>query len=370
MMRIKDYLRDLASVSSDIPEVIGRLKNCDREIILFPAGTVAKGFFRTLDQFGVRVSCFGDNNPQKAGTVLYEHPVLSFDDICADHSEAVIIISSRMLCSEITEQFLKEGFEKNSIVYRDFSSWNAHSGFRGDMMNDLERFDDVYRLLGDELSRQTFLAKLKYMHDFDPETLDGVMCREAMYFDNALIHLSEKEYFVDGGAFTGDTFMDFRRRVAAFGGYYAFEPEEDNFNALIENTKGISNVYAINKGLWSKETRLGIFSQGGGSSLIEDIDETHRFADAVVPVTSIDTVCADVPVTFIKMDIEGAEMKALQGARNTVKRCHPKLAICVYHKPMDIVDLPLYMHELMPDAKMHMRHYGIGGTDTVCYLIP
>ena len=63
-------------------------------------------------------------------------------------------------------------------------------------------------------------------------------------------------------------------------------------------------------------------------------------------------------------------MKALQGARDTVKRCHPKLAICVYHKPMDIVDLPLYMHELMPDAKMHMRHYGIGGTDTVCYLIP
>ena len=372
MTHIQEFLKSIKSLSSDIPKVIRDLKKSNREIILFPAGTVAKGFFRTLDKNGVSISFFGDNNPAKVGILLYDRPVLSFEEICDKHKDSIIIVSSRNLRSEITAQFMKNGFDESDIVYRDFSSWNVHAN--SELYDTLRkaptRFERVYDLCEDKLSQQTFLAKLKYLHDFAPETLEKITSHKTMYFDNDIVRLSENEFFVDGGAFTGDTFMDFRRHIPTFNAYYAFEPEEENFNTLKENIKGISNVYAINKGLWSKETTLGIFSQAGGSALIDDIEETQLYADETVPVTCIDTVCADVPITFIKMDIEGAEMEALKGAQNTIKQCRPKLAICIYHKPMDIVDLPIYMHELMPDAKMYIRHYGIGGTDTVCYLIP
>ena len=372
MIHIQDFLKDVTALSSDIPKVIDNLRKCNREIILFPAGTVAKGFFRTLDKNGVSISFFGDNNPAKVGILMYDRPVLSFEEICDKHKDSIIIVSSRNLRSEITAQFMENGFKESNIIYRDFSSWNAHanSGFSDALKKDISRFEQVYDLCADELSRQTFLAKLKYMHDFKPATLEAITSHKSMYFDDDIIRMSGNEYFIDGGAFTGDTFMDFRRHTPTFSSYYAFEPEEENFNTLKENIKGISNVYAINKGLWSKETILGIFSQGGGSTLIDDTSETQLYAEETVPVTCIDTACADVPITFIKMDIEGAEMEALKGAQNTIKQCRPKLAICIYHKPMDIVDLPLYMHGLMPDAKMYMRHYGIGGTDTVCYLIP
>ena len=69
------------------------------------------------------------------------------------------------------------------------------------------------------------------------------------------------------------------------------------------------------------------------------------------------------------MDIEGAELEALKGAKETIKRNHPKLAICVYHKPEDIVDIPKFILELDPEYKLYLRHYSDNAGETVLYAI-
>ncbi len=70
------------------------------------------------------------------------------------------------------------------------------------------------------------------------------------------------------------------------------------------------------------------------------------------------------------MDIEGAEFDALKGAEKTIKKYKPKLAICVYHNPLDIVNIPLYIKELVPEYKIFLRHYSESSSETVCYAIP
>ena len=69
------------------------------------------------------------------------------------------------------------------------------------------------------------------------------------------------------------------------------------------------------------------------------------------------------------MDIEGSEGKALLGARKTITENKPKLAICVYHKPEDIIELPQIVLDMNPNYKLYLRHYSYTDTETVLYAI-
>ena len=85
-----------------------------------------------------------------------------------------------------------------------------------------------------------------------------------------------------------------------------------------------------------------------------------------VECVPLDTVVSE-KVTFIKMDIEGSEMRALSGARHLITTCKPKLAICIYHKLDDLWKIPLYIHSLVPEYKFYVRHHSILYVDTVLY---
>jgi hypothetical protein len=90
----------------------------------------------------------------------------------------------------------------------------------------------------------------------------------------------------------------------------------------------------------------------------------------VVQTTSIDEQFDNEEITFIKMDIEGAEIEATLGAAETIKRCRPKLAISAYHNHSDLYRLPLLIHGLYPEYRFYLRQYGYTLFDTVLFAIP
>ncbi len=89
-----------------------------------------------------------------------------------------------------------------------------------------------------------------------------------------------------------------------------------------------------------------------------------------VDLVSLDELLPDTEITFVKMDVEGAEMEALRGAAETIRRNVPKLAISVYHKRNDIFDVPLFIHRLHPRYKFYLRHHSTTFSETVLFAVP
>ena len=68
------------------------------------------------------------------------------------------------------------------------------------------------------------------------------------------------------------------------------------------------------------------------------------------------------------MDIEGAESEALKGAENLIKQSDMDLAICLYHKPRDIFEIPKLI-SAFGSYSYYLRLYGCHGMDLVMYAI-
>ena len=83
----------------------------------------------------------------------------------------------------------------------------------------------------------------------------------------------------------------------------------------------------------------------------------------------MDDTCKE-KVDYIKMDIEGMEMEALKGATETLRLYKPALAVSVYHKIEDIVEIPQFILNLGLDYKLYLRHYwNCNGTDSILFAI-
>ena len=119
--------------------------------------------------------------------------------------------------------------------------------------------------------------------------------------------------------------------------------------------------------MWSGRSELHFDQKGQGGSMLLENDSADADDIESVVVDSIDNQCAQDRVTFVKMDVEGAEMEALKGAVNVIKRDHPKLAICIYHKPEDLYEIPFWIHEMFPEYKLYLRHHMYCIHETVIY---
>lgn len=107
------------------------------------------------------------------------------------------------------------------------------------------------------------------------------------------------------------------------------------------------------------------FSSGDSSSSINSEQDT----DTIGIVRKLDEVLENEKVTFIKMDIEGSEMAALRGGSHIIQNQRPKLAICIYHSPEDMLNIPLWIKKLVPEYKIYIRYYTDMMLETVCYAV-
>lgn len=229
-----------------------------------------------------------------------------------------------------------------------------------------KELEQVAALLADELSKEVFFRAAQYRATHDPNDAP-VYSKHDQYFVKDIVPLSEEEVFIDCGAFDGDTMKEFIK--AAKGKYnriVCFEPME-KYHARLEKRGAGKRVTAICAGVHKETTTLYFHAdQGKGSSLSSSADE-HTVQ---VPVRAIDDTPECKNATFIKMDVEGSEMNALRGAKETILRNKPKLAICIYHKNRDFIEIPTWIHKLVPEYKLYVRHHSFSVNETVLYAIP
>lgn len=189
----------------------------------------------------------------------------------------------------------------------------------------------------------------------------------AQYFDlpEFIECQKEEEIFVDGGAYDGATTLRFREWCGSkFKKAYLFEPDEANFVNCRRNLEAkmpSQEMDMFQMGLSNKKELLSFESHADSSRVSQTGDQT-------VKVDALDHLITD-DVTFLKLDVEGAECQALIGAEQLIKRCKPKLAVCLYHKPEDIWEIPMLILKFNPDYKFYIRHYTMLQYETILYAM-
>lgn len=230
------------------------------------------------------------------------------------------------------------------------------------------RLENVMSYLADEKSCKVLLACIDYRTKRTPIPSE-LFSENDQYFVSELIHLKDGEIFVDGGAYTGDTIQQLldeaKKQKVNIGKIYAFEPEENNYSLLSKFYGKRSNIKLIQQGLSDKNEVL-LFNASGVTARIVDDEENATDKIKVMNLDSFEE-CKDV--SFIKMDIEGAEWDALRGARELIVRNKPKLAICLYHSDRDMIRLIELVHELVPEYKLYVRHHSKSNVETVLYAV-
>ena len=143
----------------------------------------------------------------------------------------------------------------------------------------------------------------------------------------------------DCGAHVGNCAILFSRLVGKTGLVISLEPFTEAFSHLEERLRRLKlgNVRAINMGLWNLTAQLPVtvLSDVRYSKINPDNTTDFVEGDAAINVTTIDRIVEEFNLNrldMIKMDIEGAEIEAVQGASRTLKTLKPCLAIASYHK--------------------------------------
>jgi FkbM family methyltransferase len=215
----------------------------------------------------------------------------------------------------------------------------------------------------DDASRRSFLSVLLYRLTWDARWLDPIrLPYRDMYFFTDALNIGEDEVLVDGGAFDGDTVAAFVARTQGTHRHiHAFEADPANLGPLRDRIGAIPRVTVHPVGLWSHSDTLRFSGgQGPGGRLGEG-------GDVTVPVQALDGL--DVgPVTLIKLDIEGAEIPALRGAADTIRRHRPRLTVAVYHDVGDFAAIPELIETLRPHSRYRLRHHSPFHHDTVLYV--
>lgn len=239
-----------------------------------------------------------------------------------------------------------------------------------------ERFEETRNILSDDASKQTLDAFIKACVIGSIEALEELdeLYTEGQYF-NDLTNCCKPGCFVDCGAYTGDTIesaIDFLGdRIERI---IAFEPDPDNVEKLKEQVKKFKipaeNLKLLQKGSYDKAAILRFSASLDISSAISED------GDITIETDSIDNAASDMgQISFIKMDIEGSELKSLLGAADTIRKYHPILAICAYHKTGDLFELPEAIRKITKDSgyRYYLKYHGGDCpdlTELVLYAIP
>jgi FkbM family methyltransferase len=185
------------------------------------------------------------------------------------------------------------------------------------------------------------------------------------YRAEGFVETDEGDYVIDGGAFIGDSALWFSQKCGETGRVFSFECHPGSYAQLCANVEahGLGNVTCIQKGLADKESTFMFTDQAHGSGIRAD-------GTIEVECTTIDAFAAKegLPrVDLIKLDIEGSEAAALDGAKETIRGYRPSIAISAYHLKHDLYALMNQLHDILPDYQFALRHAGKHQYETVLF---
>lgn len=382
----REALDDLLSESPDeararaanaFDEVAGHDR---RPLVLFGAGNLGRMTVAGLRKLGIEPLAFADSDERLWGTSLAGLPVLSPAEAARRHGASatfVVTIRGGWARDRMRDRVAQlEGLGCRRVALFGTLFWKHPEVFLPHYAIDLphrvleeaSRVRRAFELLADAPSRGEFLAqlRLRLLHDFS--TLPPPDPGE-IYFPEDLVVPRDDEALVDCGAFDGDTLRRFLAlRSGRFGRFDAFEPDPRNFLRLEAWQRSLDPSV----GRRIRLHRCAVGSERGTAPFNASGTEASFVGtgDVAVDVETLDEVLADAPPTYVKMDTEGSELRAIEGGRAVLAGSRPVLAVSAYHVQDHLWNVPIALSETVPESRLFLRPHLHEGWDLVCYAVP
>jgi len=348
-------------------------------LVFYGAGTLGAHLVSKLQELGIRPAAFADDTPEKWGQTFQGIPVMSPVDAVARFGSSGLFVVTILnpALSFLRARARLEGIGPCRVISFLSLCWNFADALLPyyqfelpeRLLTKAERIRAAFELWADEESRRQFVAHLRFRLFIDHEALP--LNEGQGYFPDIFPELHAQTVFVDCGAYDGDSIREFLvHQQHRFGRIYAFEPDEANFLRLKSYVESLplqvsQKIVLHNAGVGETKTRVAFNATGNMSAALAST------GIALVNILPLDEIVErDGNPIFLKLDVEGAEWRALEGARNLIKESEPTIALSVYHQPDDLWELPLLISSLVPSYRFYLRTQGEDGMDVICYAAP
>ena len=323
------------------------LKSAKKPIVLYGMGNGADKTVNKLESLGIKIYGVFSSDGFKKNKTFRGMVVTDYKTIKEQFGEIIILVCFGSHLESVIEN-IKILAKENELYAPDVAVCGEEIfdiDFAKKYSNELKK---VYSLLADDISKKVFENTVYFKLTGKIDYLFEIESKRSEVFK--LLNLGKSETFLDLGAFTGDTVLEFINVVGEYNKIIALEPDKRNYNRLVKNTENFKNIITINSAVNKCEDELYLTSNHSKGN--------SDFGKLVaVNATTIDLVSKEAQPSFIKIDVEGFEMKAIIGGEKTIKTLKPKMHIAAYHTPYDIFKIPLVINEMMPDYKIYMRHH-------------
>ena len=326
------------------PDLWQRLAADHRPIVIYGMGNGADKLLARLARIGREPAAFFASDDFVRGQSFHGFQVCRFSEIKERFSEFVILVSFGSRQPDVMDKLFSMA-EEYPLFLPDMPVAGETDFTASFVAENQHNIQAAYDLLADELSRQIFISVLRYKLTGDIRYLKNAHSSETR--DYACLADRHIKIAVDAGAYNGDTARQMINHFPDIEKIYAIEPDAKTFKKLqkfVAEQDSATTILPIHAALWSSEGD-GIFAASGNrnSSLLSS---SYEHKDVSVPLVTVD---------YIKYDVEGAEKEALLGSVQTIQRCHPALAVSLYHRSEDLFDLPLLIHEICPSHRFFLR---------------
>lgn len=326
-----------------------------KPIVLYGTGNGADKIVAKLDDIGVKIAGVFSSDGFKKNKVYAGHTVCDYNTLKAYFGDMIILLCFGSDRVEVIEN-IKSLSADNELYVPDVPVYGKDIFDTAFARKHAESLRAVYDMLADDISKKVFENTVYFKLTGRAEYLFEVDCGRDEVFD--ILNLKNNESFLDLGAFNGDTVSEFISYTGSYSDITAVEPDSRNFRKLTENTADIKNITLINAAVSDNVGTMQISTQHG-----RGIGKTAKTVS--VPTVTVDEIAKKMPPTFIKMDVEGYELAAIQGGKNTISTLAPKMHIACYHNSYDIFEIPLKIKKMVPQYKIYMRrHHCLPAWDT------
>jgi FkbM family methyltransferase len=367
-------------MKSNLEKILSNIQpyNLDEyTVVVFGAGNTSLLYQKCFEREGIHPAYYIDNSEAKQGTVFQGVPVISVEKLVSLQQTfskpflVIICTANIAVCNQIQSQL-----EKCELTYTTVDAFV--------FKKNAEKIKAVCDSLEDDFSKDVYIRMIQSRINNIPVS-ESLVSNDQYFLLPRFLERSEKEVFVDLGAYVGDSIEQYiNKKSGVFKKIYAFEPDELNFSGLKHRATRLKNewVFSDNKltlvdgGVGSKTERIYLpppppvsnaENSLGSAKLGANLINNDKIDGTEVMIYAMDDYFKEQKVSFIKADIESYELDMLCGAEAVIKRDRPLLAVCIYHNASDMFTIPLFIKELYSDYKLKIRQHSYNYDETVLY---